>query len=574
MLKALQSLRENINEPSICMHLLTLYNNIASALTPEDIGNKILPGLIPMLISASFTKKQFKMLITTIRTLIDELEKHRLKDLSEIDPMSNMAEAENKGTDIFAGFSNIGDPSSALPSASADDDFDFLRQIEGTSNKNNPIATNVTGSGSTPKLAGDTSDPFSGFNAPSSFPPPPVPTPSKPASDIFLGIGSNKGSSIPQPKAAPMTLSNKKPVGSFDPFDTSNTNSIKPLGGPGVSRSSDVFGDMDTFSTSKPKPSNDIFGASSGSATTQRPSFHPVQDAMGISTPTINMSSGFKSLREGHDPFADIMTEESKAEPKPQTFDSGIKLSMNSASSGFNYGGSSGAFGTPQPSKPTNSSFTQPQRQPTSGISQPPRQSSTVSSSSTSSFSSSKATYGSASDPFSSFGSSSGLDFGDSFSGSTTSTKPATTFQSPSTGFNTGTSSSSFSGSQNWSFGASPTKPAPAAPTSSTSFAAPSSYGGGSGGFGAPSFTGSSSFGSSPASSQPYPSFQMPTGIDMNAPMDQNTMQLMMGMMSNLQQQMNSGVPPASTQSPWGTSQSSASKNTGFGGSSGKGLFD
>lgn len=89
ILKTLQSLRENINEPSICMHLLTLYNNIASALTPEDIGNKILPGLIPMLISASFTKEQFNRLITTIRTLLDQLEKHRLKDLSEMDPLGS-----------------------------------------------------------------------------------------------------------------------------------------------------------------------------------------------------------------------------------------------------------------------------------------------------------------------------------------------------------------------------------------------------------------------------------------------------------------------------------------------------
>jgi len=38
------------------MHLLTLYDKIASALTPEDIGNWILPGLIPMLISASLSK--------------------------------------------------------------------------------------------------------------------------------------------------------------------------------------------------------------------------------------------------------------------------------------------------------------------------------------------------------------------------------------------------------------------------------------------------------------------------------------------------------------------------------------
>jgi len=38
------------------MYLLTLYEKISGALTPEDIGNRILPGLIPMLISASLSK--------------------------------------------------------------------------------------------------------------------------------------------------------------------------------------------------------------------------------------------------------------------------------------------------------------------------------------------------------------------------------------------------------------------------------------------------------------------------------------------------------------------------------------
>ena len=103
ILKTLQSLRDSINEPTICMHILTLYSGIAGTLTPEDIGNKILPGLIPMLISASFTKPQFSKLISTIRTLIDELEKHRLKDLSEMDPLGDeggMTKSNQK--DIFA----------------------------------------------------------------------------------------------------------------------------------------------------------------------------------------------------------------------------------------------------------------------------------------------------------------------------------------------------------------------------------------------------------------------------------------------------------------------------------------
>lgn len=98
------------------MHVLTLYSGIADTLTPEDIGNKILPGLIPMLISASFTKKQFSQLISTIRTLIDQLEKHRLKDLSEMDPLDDGDSygKASKQKDIFGGLSGD-DPLAALP---------------------------------------------------------------------------------------------------------------------------------------------------------------------------------------------------------------------------------------------------------------------------------------------------------------------------------------------------------------------------------------------------------------------------------------------------------------------------
>ena len=115
ILKTLQILRDSSNEPTLWMHILTLYNGIASALTPEDIGNKILPGLIPMLISASFTKSQFNKLISTIRALIDELEKHRLKDLSEMDPLGDPSSQKQKGTRSSTLYSDLDDPMSALP---------------------------------------------------------------------------------------------------------------------------------------------------------------------------------------------------------------------------------------------------------------------------------------------------------------------------------------------------------------------------------------------------------------------------------------------------------------------------
>ena len=71
VLVTLEKLRENNNDTEVNMHLLTLYDLLASALTPEDIGQRILPGMIPMLISASLSKSQFQKLLKTIRTLLD-----------------------------------------------------------------------------------------------------------------------------------------------------------------------------------------------------------------------------------------------------------------------------------------------------------------------------------------------------------------------------------------------------------------------------------------------------------------------------------------------------------------------
>lgn len=56
VLITLEKIWASNQDTDINMHLLTLYEKISGALTPEDIGNRILPGLIPMLISASLSK--------------------------------------------------------------------------------------------------------------------------------------------------------------------------------------------------------------------------------------------------------------------------------------------------------------------------------------------------------------------------------------------------------------------------------------------------------------------------------------------------------------------------------------
>lgn len=306
ILKALQSLRENINEPTICMHLLTLYNGIASALTPEDIGNKILPGLIPMLISASFTKAQFNKLISTIRALIDQLEKHRLKDLSEMDPLgeSELEKGRSQQKDIFSGLGNFDDPNAALPPRESEGDFDFLSVLEGTAKKQTPKKSEFdNGRNSNPAAATTKSDAFSGFGDISGLG---AAETQKPKSDIFKGVG------IAPPNSKPASK-----IGGFDPFDTSGPPKPiqKPshsLGGGGI----DPFS-TDPFDMMKPKKT-DNFGGFGGSK--------PVQAATGMPTPTINMTSGFKSLNDHSDPFADLEREEIKVSSGFGGFDSGISF--------------------------------------------------------------------------------------------------------------------------------------------------------------------------------------------------------------------------------------------------------
>jgi hypothetical protein len=67
---------------------------MARVLGVEEIGMKILPGIIPMLISGTFTRAQFSDMMSTVRRLLDQIEKHKEKDLREMGQ-------ENQGDGAF-----------------------------------------------------------------------------------------------------------------------------------------------------------------------------------------------------------------------------------------------------------------------------------------------------------------------------------------------------------------------------------------------------------------------------------------------------------------------------------------
>ena len=95
------------------MKILETYEEVGKVLGPEEVGQKILPGIIPMLISAQLTKSEFSSLMGTIRRLLDQIELHRLPSLpteSATAASAHLPSASSGTTkpqsDIFAGLGN------------------------------------------------------------------------------------------------------------------------------------------------------------------------------------------------------------------------------------------------------------------------------------------------------------------------------------------------------------------------------------------------------------------------------------------------------------------------------------
>lgn len=100
VMKAMEKLRAKETDPKICMKMLETYEEIAKVLGPEEIGQKILPGIIPMLITGQFTKPEYRDLLASVRRLIDQIEGWRMPQLPEtkatLGQGINMGQAEKQ----------------------------------------------------------------------------------------------------------------------------------------------------------------------------------------------------------------------------------------------------------------------------------------------------------------------------------------------------------------------------------------------------------------------------------------------------------------------------------------------
>lgn len=134
IMKNLEKLRANETDPKICLKLLELYEEIGRILGPEEVGMKILPGIIPMLISGQFTKDEFRDLMSTVRRLLDQIEGFRLPTLPD-NPKIGGSNSLDANTFNSMGKSKSIDPMAFLQSEKVTSQLNF-------SNNNDPFASN------------------------------------------------------------------------------------------------------------------------------------------------------------------------------------------------------------------------------------------------------------------------------------------------------------------------------------------------------------------------------------------------------------------------------------------------
>ena len=59
VVKSLEKMRAKETDPKISIKLLETYEEVGKILGPEEVANKILPGIIPMLVTAQLSKPEF-----------------------------------------------------------------------------------------------------------------------------------------------------------------------------------------------------------------------------------------------------------------------------------------------------------------------------------------------------------------------------------------------------------------------------------------------------------------------------------------------------------------------------------
>lgn len=68
------------------MLILQIYEGAATQLGADVIGSKILPQIIPILVTGQLSKPQFRQMMQSCRSLLDKIEAQRIGTLPDEHP--------------------------------------------------------------------------------------------------------------------------------------------------------------------------------------------------------------------------------------------------------------------------------------------------------------------------------------------------------------------------------------------------------------------------------------------------------------------------------------------------------
>lgn len=140
VIKSLEKIRQNETDPRVCLKMLEIYEEIGKILGPEEIAARILPGIIPMLVTGQFTKSEFKDLMGAVRRLLDQIEAYRMKSLPDQSQSPGLGNTDSSNpfggseptNPMFAGMSGEQNQSNSDPfGGSKKDDADVMDFLGG-----------------------------------------------------------------------------------------------------------------------------------------------------------------------------------------------------------------------------------------------------------------------------------------------------------------------------------------------------------------------------------------------------------------------------------------------------------
>jgi hypothetical protein len=136
--KTLEKVRSKETDPEILMNVLRIYEKSSDVLGADEIGLRILPGIIPILVSGNLSKTQFNEIMLIVRQMLEKIEKVKLPSLSDKVEETKEEFKFSDGQKITA----VKEPADPFGmTAPVGGDLDFIAQVANPTSQISSIST-------------------------------------------------------------------------------------------------------------------------------------------------------------------------------------------------------------------------------------------------------------------------------------------------------------------------------------------------------------------------------------------------------------------------------------------------